>query len=166
MPTRDSLFTALTYAALLGSALMAGTFFAFSAFVMRALGRLPAAQAVAAMQAVNVAVLNPVFLGAFVGTAAASAALGVGAALRWDRAGAGWLAAGAVLYVAGTFGVTAGLNVPLNDRLATVAPDDPDAVRRWAEYAGPWTGWNHVRTAAALAATGAFAAALRCQDGG
>jgi uncharacterized membrane protein len=38
----------------LSSGLVAGTFFAFSTFVMRALDRLPSAQAIAAMQAVNV----------------------------------------------------------------------------------------------------------------
>ena len=44
-------------------------FFAFSTFVMKALSQLPAEQGVAAMQRINEVVMNPVFLGLFVGTA-------------------------------------------------------------------------------------------------
>ena len=49
----------LTLAAVLGSGLVAGIFFAFSTFVMRALGQLPENQGIAAMKAINVTVLNP-----------------------------------------------------------------------------------------------------------
>jgi len=66
----------LTLGAALGSGLIAGVFFAFSTFVMPALARLAPAQGVAAMQAINVAVLNRWFLGVFVGTAAACLLLG------------------------------------------------------------------------------------------
>ena len=45
--------------ALLGSALIAGIFFAFSSFVMKALARVPSAEGIAAMQSINVVVLNP-----------------------------------------------------------------------------------------------------------
>ena len=62
----------------LGSALMAGTFFAFSNFVMPALGKLPAEQGLAAMQSINRVVLNPLFLSVFVGTAVAAAILAAG----------------------------------------------------------------------------------------
>jgi len=71
----------LAFLALLGCGLNGGVFFAFSSFVMRALGRLPPAEGMAAMQTVNVAVRNPVFLGAFLGTAAACGAAAVVAAL-------------------------------------------------------------------------------------
>jgi len=54
---------AVTFVAALGSGLMAGAFFAFSTFVMKALARLPAAAGIAAMQWINVAVINPLFLG-------------------------------------------------------------------------------------------------------
>ncbi len=62
--------------ALLGSALVGGVFFAFSSFVMNALARVPSAEGIAAMQSINVVVINPAFLGAFMGTAVLS--LGVG----------------------------------------------------------------------------------------
>jgi len=53
----------------LGSGLMAGVFFAFSAFIMNALARLPAAQGIAAMQSINIVVLNFWFGSVFFGTA-------------------------------------------------------------------------------------------------
>ena len=48
----------LTLLAALGRALMAGTFFAFSAFVMCALGRLRPATGIAAMRSINVVVIR------------------------------------------------------------------------------------------------------------
>jgi len=64
------LLFALTLLGALGAGLVAGIFFAFSAFVMTALGRLPAPKGIAAMQSINVAVLNPAFFSVFFGTGA------------------------------------------------------------------------------------------------
>jgi uncharacterized membrane protein len=58
-----------TLVAALGCGLMAGLFFAFSVAVMKVLARLPSAEVIAAMQAINVAIINPVFLTVFFGTA-------------------------------------------------------------------------------------------------
>ena len=51
----------LIFAAAIGSGLVAGIFFAFSSFVMAALGRLPSDHGIAAMNAINVTVINPMF---------------------------------------------------------------------------------------------------------
>ena len=69
--------SALILFSALGSGLVAGIFFAFSTFVMNALGRLAPAQGISAMQAINVTVLNPWFLGAFFGTALGSIILAI-----------------------------------------------------------------------------------------
>ena len=58
----NGLLFVLTLLAALGCAMMAGVFFAFSAFVMKALARLPAQQGIGAMQAINVAAVTPVFM--------------------------------------------------------------------------------------------------------
>jgi hypothetical protein len=58
----------LTFAAAIGAGLVAGIFFAFSSFVMRALARIAPPQGIAAMQSINVAVINPVFMAVFLGT--------------------------------------------------------------------------------------------------
>ena len=160
MPSAEALVFALALGAGLGSGLVAGVFFAFSAFVMRAFARLPAGEGIAAMQSVNVAVLNPVFFTAFLGTAAASLAAVAAAWMRWGAPGSAWLLAGGVLYLLGCFGVTAAFNVPRNEILAAVAPGDPAGERVWADYLSSWTAWNHVRTAASLAAAAAFTMAL------
>jgi uncharacterized membrane protein len=89
----NHLLFGLTFVSALGCGLTAGVFFAFSVFVMEALASLPPAQGIAAMQSINVTVLNPWFLGT-------------------------------------------------------------------AEYVTDWTTWNHVRTAAALAAAASLTVAL------
>ena len=116
---------ALTLFAALGCGLIAGVFFAFSAFVMKALARLPPGDGMAAMQSINVAVLNPWFLGAFLGTAAACVVALISSLLRWNQPGAVYLALGAVLYLAGSLLVTMVCNVPRNEALARLARADP-----------------------------------------
>ena len=153
--------TAVTFASALGSGLIAGVFFAFSAFVMKALGRIPPAAGLTAMQSINVVVINPLFMAAFLGTAAAAAAAAAGALLGRGDVRSPYVLAGGALYLAGTFGVTILFNVPLNNALAGVTADAPDAAERWNFYARRWTAWNHVRTAAALAAMASFVVALR-----
>jgi uncharacterized membrane protein len=49
----SSLVLTLTVVGLLGTALVAGVFFAFSSFVMPALERMPAAWGMAAMQSIT-----------------------------------------------------------------------------------------------------------------
>jgi len=132
-----------------GCGLMGGVFFAFSTFVMKALERLPTPQGVAAMQSINVVVIHPLFLIPFFGTGLAAVVVAIGT--RGQPAGMALLAAGA-LYVVGTVGVTIVGNVPLNKQLALVDPLAPAAEAAWRSYINHWLPWNHVRTAAALAA--------------
>ncbi len=138
--------------ALLGSALVGGIFFAFSSFVMRALSRLPAAEGIAAMQSINVVVLNPSFLGAFIGSAIFSFAAAVLAIVGWGTTPSPFLIGGAIFYLVGTFLVTGLGNVPLNDQLAALSVNDVDATEMWNRYVARWTAWNHVRTIAAMVA--------------
>lgn len=154
------LLDTVTILAALGAGLMAGTFFAFSAFVMAALGRIANPEGMRAMQSINVTVLNPWFFAAFFGTAVLSVVL-LGAALFGaGGAAAAWLIAGSVLYLAGCIGVTVAGNVPLNNRLAAADADSADGAALWARYLRVWTAWNHVRTIACLAATAAFVLAV------
>jgi uncharacterized membrane protein len=155
VPTATPMMVFVPALLALGSGLVAGVFLAFSTFVMKALGQLPAEQGVAAMQRINVVVLNPAFLGLFVGTAAVAGLCGAGAVLAWGSVRAALLLAAAVLYVVGCFGVTAAFNVPRNERLARLDPDSADAAAWWPAYQREWVRWNHVRTVAAAAAAAA-----------
>lgn len=160
MATIDQLLFALALVAALGCGLIAGVFFAFSAFVMKALARLSPGEGIAAMQSINVAVLNPSFMAAFFGTAAACGLALIFSLLRWDEPGAIYLFVGGVLYLVGSLLVTIAFNVPRNEALASVARADPGGASLWAGYVSGWTAWNHVRTAASLAAAASFSIAL------
>lgn len=150
----------LTFGAAVGSGLIAGVFLAFSTFVMQALSRLTPPQGVLAMQSINRTVLNPIFLGIFLGTAAVGVLL-VGSALwQWQEPKAAYRIAGGLLYVIGTFSVTIARNVPMNEALARVDSGSDEARHLWALYRRHWTAWNHVRTLTALLAAGAFTIAL------
>lgn len=150
----------LAFLSALGCGLMAGIFFAFSTFIMTALARIPPAQGIAAMQSINVVVLNKWFFAVFFGTAVCCLALSITSFVRWQTPGAGYLLAGSLLYLVGTILVTIACNVPLNDALAALDSASADAGRVWTNYLKNWTAWNHVRTIAALAAAASFTVAL------
>src|SRR5262245_13089111 len=157
----DDLRFVLTVLAALGCGLISGVFFAFSSFVMKALARIPPPQGIAAMQSINAVVINPIFLGVFVGTALACLVLAASSLFTWHKPGAVYLLAGGLLYLVGTFLVTRVFHIPQNDALAAVDPASAEGARLWAGYLVRWTVWNHVRTAAALAASASLTLAVR-----
>lgn len=144
----------LTFIAALGSGLIAGVFFIFSVSIMRALERVPGGMV--AMQSINAVILNPMFLGVFMGTAVLCVVLAVCSILRWNQTGSAWLLAGALLYLIGSIGVTMFLNVPMNNALAAADPSSAEGQKIWTDYLTNWTFWNHVRTVASLAASASF----------
>ncbi|MDH3676385.1 MAG: DUF1772 domain-containing protein, partial [Anaerolineae bacterium] len=122
--------------------------------------RLQPPQGIAAMQSINVTILNPLFFVVFLGTTATCILLAVSLLWRWQQPGAVYLLAGSLLYLVGAIVVTVVLNVPMNEGLATVEPASAEAAKLWARYLTSWTNWNHVRTVAALVATVSFILAL------
>lgn len=152
MPPIDAGFFTLKLCTALGCGLVAGVFFAFSSFVMQALGQQPPAQGIAAMQSINVTVINPWFMGALFGTGLACLGLIIAVLAKGNQPGASYLLIGSLLYLVGTILVTIAFNVPLNDALAVVKPDSTEGASLWAKYLTTWTLWNHVRTVAALGA--------------
>ena len=147
-----SALTIATLVAALGCGLMAGVFFAFSTFVMKALARIPQGEGIAAMQSINAAVINFWFMLVFLGTAALCAFLAVVSFLRWEDLVSIYRLAGGLLYLVGTVLVTLIFNVPKNNALAKLARADTRGSALWPDYVTSWTAWNHVRTLAALAA--------------
>jgi uncharacterized membrane protein len=144
----------------IGCGLLAGLYFAFSAFIMTALGRIGQAPGIMAMNAINTTIVQSLFMPLFLGTTLTSVALVVLAVLRWGEPGAAAIAAGGVLYVVGMFVCTMIFNVPLNDALAVVDPASTEAASAWARYLREWTLWNHVRTISSTAACALFIAAI------
>jgi uncharacterized membrane protein len=152
--------TIVTLLAALGCALMAGLFFAFSVSVMRGLARIPPAAGIAAMQAINIVILNPVFGLVFFGTTAVCLIGAVAAIVQWDQPASTYMLGGGLLYLIGAFGVTVVFNVPRNNALAAVDAASPEGARVWAGYLVTWPAWNHVRAIASLAATAALIVAF------
>lgn len=155
---RDRVLLAGTVA----TGLVAGTYFAFTCAVMPGLAATDDRTFVAAMQAINVKIENPVFFAGFFG----AFVLPLIAVFRQRKAGGGaalrWTIAGLALYTVGLL-TTMGFNIPLNTTLkdagdaASLA--DPGSVRR--DFEDPWVAWNIVRTVASTAATGCLVYAMR-----
>jgi uncharacterized membrane protein len=157
--------TSLTTVGALGAGLAAGVFFGFSTFIMRALNRLPADRAIGAMQAINVAAPNPLFMLVLFGTGVVCVVVGVASIGHLDEPGAILRVVGAIVYLAGLV-VTAAYHVPKNDALARVDADAVGAAQTWAHYTAGWTAWNHVRAITSVAGAVLMFVATRAADRG
>ena len=141
----NAVVTILAGLSAMSSALIAGTFFAFSTFVMRSLGALAPAHGAAAMQSINAIILRSLFMPIFMGASVLSPLL---AAWPWctggspDRRCCGGLATHACSG-ARWLQRTAQHVLALRRRRQRAG----DSV--WEDYLNRWTGWNHVNTIAA-----------------
>jgi uncharacterized membrane protein len=154
----DRALFGLVCVAALGSAIVGGIFYGFSSFVMKALGRIAPEQGVAAMNSINVVVINPSFMLSFAGTALVCLPLAAGSYLWWDQLSGKLVLVAALLYLAGSFGLTMVLHQPMNLKLGALQP--AQAVAYWPAYVQTWTVWNHVRTVAPLVSAVLFVVAL------
>lgn len=155
-----AIIEASLWVAAIGSGVMAGVYFAFSTFIMRALAAIPRPRAVAAMQSINEVIVSSLFLPLFIVTSLVAAGLALHGAFGWSEPGAPGALVGGVLYFIGMFVCTAAFNVPLNDELADAAPESDEAAALWPDYLRTWTRWNHVRTVASAVACAAFVLAI------
>src|SRR4051794_35769738 len=112
------------------------------------------------MQSINRAVITPLFLIPFLGTAVCCVVLAVLSLRHLGEPASLYRIAACALYLLGTFAVTMLGNVPLNKTLEKVAPESPDAATFWPTYVRRWTRWNQLRTVAAVAALAGFILAL------
>lgn len=146
----------LTFIAIFGSGLIGGVFFIFSNTVMKALGKLPENQGIAAMNSINVTIINRWFFLVFVGTALVCLLEAI--LLLSGEMGASQiytlLACGSYLF--GCILVTGAINVPLNNKLVSTDPETSSGKAFWSQYLSRWTCWNSVRTFASLSATALF----------
>ncbi|WP_129791714.1 DUF1772 domain-containing protein [Sphingosinicella sp. CPCC 101087] len=156
----DLILSILLWASAIGCAMMAGLYFAFSVFIMTALGRLGPEKGAATMQSINRVILKSAFMPLFLGTTLAALVLAGWALADWGAAAAAAMLGGGLIYVLGMFGVTMFFNVPLNNALDGVDPASPEAAAVWTRYLKVWTAWNHVRTAACTASSILFVASL------
>lgn len=160
MITIEKLVFVLTLFAALSCGLMAGVFFAFSTFVMKGLGRIPAGEGIIAMQSINFVVPGSLFGIAFILTPLICVITMILAILKWNSPGNIYIIIGGFLYLITNLLVTLVFNIPLNDSLAAIAPGDPNSAGLWNNYLDIWTIWNHVRTVGGFTASASFIIAL------
>lgn len=156
----DSVTMVLLWFSIVACGLVAGLYFTFSAFAMRAFARIGVHAGVAAMNSINVEIQRSLFMPLFVGSSLSSLALAVIGLLRWGAPGASAALAGGLIYFIGMFVVTMVCNVPRNNALARSDPASPTGAALWALYLREWTFWNHIRTLASTAALMLFVMAL------
>ncbi|MFI7241528.1 DUF1772 domain-containing protein [Streptomyces qinglanensis] len=145
--------------AALAMGLISGFFYAYACSVMMGLARLDDRAFIDTMQWINATVRNRWFAPSFFGALALTAAAVLVHLPRDGRRVLLWVVAALALYGA-AFGITLGVNVPLNNDLAAAGDPatlgDPSAVR--AAFEDRWVAWNAAR---AVASTAALACLLR-----
>lgn len=137
------------------TALITGLFYAYSVSVNIGLHRLPDTEYLRAMQNINRAILNPWFFISFIGT------LVVLPICTWllyrdgHTAAFYGLLAASLVYLIGTFGVTALGNVPLNealDKFDIKAASIQDIKAQRIHFEMPWNRLHTIRTIASFVA--------------
>ncbi|MGW5384416.1 anthrone oxygenase family protein [Nocardia sp. NPDC003963] len=150
----DGLRTAVLIAATVTTGLIAGVFGIYAVAIMPGLRTTDDRTFIGAYQAIDRAIINPLFLATFLGAlilSIAAALLNLGGASRSVLL---WTAVAALLYLIAVL-ITFAVHLPLNDALkAAGAPaelTDPAAVRE-AFAEARWVAWNIVRTVTSTAA--------------
>lgn len=140
---------------------MAGVFVIFAVTIMPGLGRTDDRTFVGAFQAIDRAIMNPLFLLTFLGALGFPALAAVLYLPAQSRSVLPWIVAALVLYLAVVV-ITMRVNVPLNEEIKAAGhPDqvaDLTAVRE--RFEAPWVRWNLVRTVLNVLAFGLLCWAL------
>lgn len=132
--------------------LTAGLFYSWSVSVTPGIGRLGDREYLASFQAMNRAIINPVFMICFLGTAVmlpVSTFMHKGTQQFWLLLGA------TVCYLAGVIAVTFAGNIPLNNALdkLNIASSTADQLATFrAQFENKWNTLNHIRSVANTAA--------------
>jgi uncharacterized membrane protein len=157
--TIEALREPLLLTATVACGLQAGTYYVWASGVMPGLARTDDRTFVDALQNMNLAIVNPVFLASFLG----APVLAAGAAVAANGSARPWAAAGLVLAL-GTLVVSFAANIPLNDALEAAGDVDRigDLAAVRADFEDSWVRWNVVRVATSTASLACLAwAALR-----
>ena len=139
---------------------MAGVFDIYAIAIMPGLRRTDDRTFIAAFQAIDRAIINPLFMLAFFGALVVGAAA-LALSLGGDTGSAPpWQAAALVLYLI-TFAITIRIHVPRTDEIKAAGEpaEISDSVRRRFDESR-WARWNDLRALATTAALGCLAWSL------
>lgn len=140
----------------LWSAVVGGTFAAFSEFVMSGLLRAAPADGIESMQQINRTVIKTQFVAGIILIAPLSLFLAIYALMAIDGVARQALLLAPIVYLPTVFLMTLFGNVPMNNRLEHLAPDAPEAEAYWRKYGRDWTRLNHVRTLGSVVTAGIY----------
>ena len=134
------------------TALMAGIFYSFSVAVSPGLSKLTDSEYIKAMQSINREIQNPLFFINFFGVLILLPLLTF-QQFSYSKELPLLLLTSLIFYVVGVFGVTAFVNVPLNNQLdafnlSTASSESINSMRKLFEPR--WNFWNNIRTAASV----------------
>ena len=155
----DQLRDLTLFVATMTVGLMAGVFVIYANAIMPGLRSTDDRTFVGAFQAIDRAIINPLFLATFLG---ALIFTGAAAALHLGRHASPWIMVALVLYLA-TVAITFSVNVPSNN--AIKAAGDPDQLAELGTVRASfgerrWIRWNLVRAALSTMAFASLAWAL------
>ncbi|NVK74031.1 hypothetical protein C0J08_09140 [Marinomonas sp. CT5] len=144
-------------AAVMSTGLMAGVYFAFSAFVMSALKTLPDSSGIASMNGINKVILKSAFMPLFFGSCLLALLLifFVNESVVESK----WVNMASAIYLLGMLVTTIVFNVPLNNRLKICALKQQPEI--WQYYLTHWTRWNHIRFVSSIMACLFYILALK-----
>lgn len=148
-----TIISLILIATALASALIAGLFYGYSCSVNPGLGRLSDQNYLMSMQAINRAILNPLFFASFIGTIILSP---VSTFLNYGQAHSSrflLLLAATVIYAVFVFGVTVFGNVPLNNALDKFDLQSATAAELAAQrlkFESTWNNLHNIRTIASV----------------
>ena len=146
-------------AAAVATGLQAGTYYTWASGVMPGLARVDDRTFVHAMQQMNIAIVNPVFMATFLGAPILAAA----AVATTSSLARPWVIGGLAFAVA-TVVITAAGNMPLNNAIDAAGDVDriADLAAVRADFESSWVRWNIVRAVTSTASLAALGwAALR-----
>jgi len=149
-PLYFSLFLALW------SAIIGGTFSAFSEFIMKALLRTIPAGGMEAMQHINRAVIKTQFVAGILSIAVFSGLFAIYSVFAFKGPAMVVIVFAATVYIPTVFLMTIFGNVPMNNKLEALDYTSFEAQVYWRQYGHIWTRLNHVRSLGSIATAGLY----------
>jgi uncharacterized membrane protein len=158
----DALRAVVLIAATMSMGSITGAFFLYAHTIMPGLKRVDDRTFVGAFQAIDRAIVSPLFLiTSFVGALVLTAAAGL-LFISESKSVLGWIIAAFLLYLPAVV-MTGTINVPRNDAIKAAGEPheiaDLAAVRKDFNEA-VWSRWNNVRTVLCMASFACLSAAL------
>jgi len=143
----------------LWSAIIGGTFSAFSEFIMKALMRTAPTGGIESMQHINRTVIKTQFVAGILSIAVFSVLFAIYSVFVFKGAALVVIILAAMIYIPTVFLMTMFGNVPMNNNLEALDHTSFEAQVYWTQYGRLWTRLNHVRSFGSIITAGLYTTA-------